>query len=157
MNGNEVLNFFKNHTEMYRQLGGIIAIDQLPWNVNNKQNKIFIVNTDFSFNRGLHWICIYISKSTPCEYFDPLGNPPSHYSIELENFLISQHKKYYQIKRGIQNQSSISCGKFCLYYAYYRSLECSMTEILSNFSSNSLTNEFKVTAFYLQNLYKKVR
>jgi hypothetical protein len=153
MNGAEILNFFRMCDHMINRLGGIVAIDQLPRDgIRNK--NILIVNTDLSHNPGLHWVCIYIDESGPSEYFDPLGFPPCHYSLELENFLINTSNSYYKIKTPVQHKKSDSCGHFCLYYAYYRSLNYPMRDIVSDFHPILLLNEYKVRRFYQKTLYK---
>ena len=126
--------------------GGTLAIDELPRQQQQARPTLFIVNTDPAHLPGSHWLGVYVSDRS--EHFDSAGQQPLP---RLKNFLASQseYSVYMYNSMRIQDNSSYTCGLFCLMYAYYRSRGVSFNSFLSMFSSSNLEqNESVVKYFY---------
>ena len=106
----------------------------------------YIVNTDPRSQPGKHWVAIYIDKNRHGEYFDSFGNKPNKM---IYNFLQRVCKSISYNKRCIQNEKSISCGVFCIYFLLQRNKLCSMSTSLKSMSSDTLLNEIKLIKFFL--------
>ena len=82
-----------------------------------------IVNTDNSFEKGSHWIMIYISKKY-VEVFCPLGFQVMSYPTvpcDLLKFLhLHSRLKKIRIFKRVQSDSSSLCGYFCVLFALLR-------------------------------------
>ena len=143
MNTEELEQYMLNDPCIASVYGGVVAKDQLPVDVTFP--SIFVVNLDTSDKVGTHWIVIYIQSRRKCEYFDPLGDPPDQF---LTSYMMSHTQKVAVSSKQCQAVDSNSCGKFCLYYCYFRARGNSMKDILDSFKDNLLYNEAKVYYFY---------
>jgi hypothetical protein len=127
------------------QFGGIRAADKLPL-VTQRQPTFFIVNTDIASGKGKHWVVIFVSHIP--EYFDSLGRPPKHYHKHFQHYLINHGPYYLFSNKRSQNIGTNSCGKFCLFYIFYRSRGQTLEHILSYFSTNLQDNENFINQWY---------
>ena len=82
-----------------------------------------IVNTENSFQKGSHWIMIYISKKY-IEVFCPLGFQVLKYSTipcDLLDFLhLHSRLKTIRVFKRVQSDSSRLCGYFCVLFTLLR-------------------------------------
>ncbi len=62
------------------RFGGVRSADTLPEIV--VKPILFIVNTDDSDGKGLHWVAQYFPIEQPAEFFDSLGRHPARYGME---------------------------------------------------------------------------
>ena len=60
---------------------GLIQSSELP--------LLIITNTQNSWQKGQHWLAIFISEGKPAEFFDSFGLEPNHYSSRYVDFLIN--------------------------------------------------------------------
>ena len=129
---------------------GVIPLDQIP--LGNRINKecSFIVNTHESNQPGEHWFAIYVPKRGPIEYFDSYGIPPYHEIIY--KFFNVNKRNFIHNKIKLQHNSSKNCGKFTLFYIYYRSKGYTMKEYLKLFNTKYLL----YNDYILNNLFTRI-
>ena len=118
---------------------GVYAHDQLP---NIKMNSgSAIINYNNHDQGGSHWIAVYNH-----EFFDSFGIVPSDINQEWM-------RKSFNVKEGdikysstqIQNNSSVMCGFYCIYYIKARQQGISQYDIIHNtFGFNTKENEEKL-------------
>ena len=117
---------------------GIFPIDHLP-KIKLTHDCSFIVNTDYSTGRGIHWVAIFAPKNGIIEYFDPFGNKPIN--KEIYDFINVNSSDYIYNKKEIQNLSSIKCGLFCLFFLMTRSRGIPMKKSSEFFNEISYLND----------------
>ena len=120
---------------------GTYAANELPTKFNQVPIA-FVVNEDFSWNPGTHWVAIYIRTMHHVEYFDSLGNPPTKTIAQyLTSFpYISRNVKAYQSKY------STVCGLYTIFFIYLCTLGYSVPQIEQILSEQSNPDLF-VTEF----------
>ena len=128
---------------------GVIPIDKLPMKKITRECA-FIVNTHESHLPGEHWFAIYVPKQGPIEYFDSYGIPPYHRIIH--NFLRINKRNFIHNKYQIQSNTSVNCGKFSLFYIYFRARGYTMKQYIKFFNKDTLKYNDK----FLNNLYKLI-
>ena len=128
---------------------GVIPIDKLPIKKINKMCA-FIVNTDESNLPGEHWFAIFVPKNGPIEYFDSYGIPPYH--KEIYDFFKVNKRRFIYNNIQIQHNNSINCGKFALYYIYFRAKGYTMKQYLKFFNIKYLLYNDK----FLNKLHKLI-
>ena len=146
MNTEELERFMLKDMYIRKLYGGVLPKDYLPLMVG--EPKMFIVNCDESTKKGSHWAVVYLVNHSTSEYFDPLGSIPS---IDFANYLMLQSNVIKINVKQCQSKSSISCGKFCLYYCYFRARGYSMFKIQNMFHKDLFYNDVLVQEFF--NLY----
>lgn len=123
-----------------RKFIGAFARDCLPENINEFPCGL-IINTDSSFEKGEHWIAIFLKSKEKGEYFDSFGLPPLH--SDFINFLNLHCQKGWSYNTcTIQHYKSKSCGLFCIDFLKSRFKDVSYTSFISKFSVNLSKNEF---------------
>ena len=110
----------------------------------------FIVNTDESNLPGEHWFAIFVPKNGPIEYFDSYGIPPYH--KEIYDFFKVNKRRFIYNNIQIQHNNSINCGKFALYYIYFRAKGYTMKQYLKFFNIKYLLYNDK----FLNKLHKLI-
>ena len=128
---------------------GIFPIDHLP-KIKLTHDCSFIVNTDYSTGRGIHWVAIFAPKNGIIEYFDPFGKKPVN--EEIFEFIKLNSPDYIFNKKQIQNLSSMKCGLFCIFYILTRSRGISMIKSTEFFNNISYLNDDLI-----DKIFKKVR
>ena len=124
---------------------GVFAYDKfLNEEVVEKNKCYYIVNTDPSWKKGIHWLLFYKSEQT-LYFFDSLGYCLKHYpelSEKFEGFqIIENHFR-------TQSINSRACGMFCLYVAIKLYNHCKYKKILLEFSKTDYyCNELMVFDF----------
>lgn len=124
-------NFFKNYL-------GVYSADNFPKNLKN--SDFFIVNRDPSNLNGSHWMLVFFVEGK-IEFFDSLGSDEK----TVKNFLKFNNKlECIFNETPVQSINSISCGYFCVYFAYKRifNLDLSFAYCLNRyFSLDKIKNE----------------
>ena len=108
---------------------------------------LFIANVDTSDKPGSHWVAFYFTKDREGEYFDSYGQPPSSYSRTFTPFLNNNSNSWTFNSVTLQSINSKVCGHYCLYYAFFRCCNNSMSTIVHRFSQNKRRNDFLVKRF----------
>jgi len=108
----------------------------------------FILNTDTTNLPGQHWVCVYIHSNGICEYFDSFGGDPNPW---LGEWINTHCTVCYYSRHVFQSINSTTCGLFCLYYLYNRSVNTVLTykQFLSlYFSIDVSENETNIVNFF---------
>jgi hypothetical protein len=133
MKGTVILQHIKS--PLSEKFVGLFAIDKLP-RQRQRTNKFCICNTDLWDNAGKHWIVIYFPSNGPVECFDPLGQkPPS----QFESFMSDDY--IYNLQR-IQPFNSVSCGFYCIFFAYMRCHGIPFQNVMTLFGSEKSVIRF---------------
>ena len=127
---------------------GVRAADELPSSIT-KRPCLLVVNADNSFGVGKHWVVFYFPTKGPSEFFDPAGQTPVFYSKRFETVLLlgGLNHKYMYNKITLQAPNTLTCGYFCIYFAFHRALGYSFAKVLSLFTLNTYQNEILVETF----------
>lgn len=154
MNGRDISAIASTHSHTKHVFGGVYSCDTIPTQAPFYP-IFYIVNTDFIWNQGEHWIFIYISSPfTPMEWFDPLGYHPLRYNVKLYDFISKQGTSpFFLNTTPVQGRTSFSCGQFCLTMADMRgrglSFDTSMRWFLMR---DQITNDKMVNIFVNQHM-----
>lgn len=141
METSEIYAGLKTHVHTNDCIKRVCAIDQLPVKSHLKYTKngiaFIVVNLDPSYLPGSHWVAIRISPSRKIisEYFDSYGNDPND---TIEQYIGGN---YIAQTKQLQSASSTICGQWCMYYIWYRCRGYTLSEIVSQFSSNTEKND----------------
>lgn len=137
-------------TKLY--FGGVFAKDELPWHA---RHLCYIVNLDSRKEPGSHWVAIYFDKNGQAEFFDSFGFSPS-----IDRSILSFIKRNSIIwsynAQQLQNQRTIVCGQYCVFYLINRCQQKSLKKIISVFTSNTLKND-RFVKNYLDNIYPNMK
>ena len=145
MDTSEIKSYMKNDRIIRKQLGDVCAADELPIHIRYRP-RIYIVNTDKRHQPGQHWVVFYFPKRGPAEFFDSNGYPPDYYHRRFKRVLVINGRSYKHNGVKLQEPGTITCGQFCLFYAYHRCRGYSMNQIV-NVLGHPRDNEHLVTYF----------
>lgn len=125
---------------------GIFSIDNVPSTIDTA--SFIIVNTDFSFNLGKHWILCYRSGTQKYEIFDPLASITKR---TIQTYFQYNGTCYFNVT-PIQPINSKLCGVFCLYVITIRlfNLDESFLETLNCIFCESLCVNEKLVSKFLK-------
>ena len=129
---------------------GVFAYDKfLSEKIEDGDECFYIVNTDPSWKKGVHWLLFYTRRNTLC-FFDSLGYYLKSYSELAKKF------ERYEIKENkfrTQSINSQACGMFCIYVAIKLYNHCKFEKILLEFSKTDYyCNELMVFDFMKRKL-----
>jgi hypothetical protein len=133
---------------------GVVPFDQIKLRIL-KHSCSFIVNTHDSSKAGEHWFAVFVPKNGIPEYFDSYGEPPSIKRI-IDFLKLNGNGKFIYNTQRIQSDTSINCGKFSLFYLYFRAKGYKMTEYTKIFNKYNLDlNDKIIDCIYDKMLNKK--
>ena len=134
MNGYQLWHALRHCPVTQNCFNGIFAPDTLD-NLKH-QPSLLICNTDYSFEKGTHWLALFFDdRGNGAELFDSMGHPINYYAREIEDFVSLYSPVCKNLIERIQPPQTSLCGHYCLYYAYYRCLGHSMESIVNNMPS----------------------
>ena len=117
-------------------------------NFNLDEDKIgfTIINTNLERSKEIgHWVMIFNLKSKFL-FFDSFAKKPTHYGGSL-SAIASRCKILAPFQ--LQANTSITCGIYCIYFAYHLCMHKPIKSILKKFSKKNLVNnEKQVLKFY---------
>ena len=143
MNSNQLKCAINCDSVMSQCVQGVFASDQLP-SPSRPFPKGYIANTSSHDERGSHWVALYINKSNELEFFDSFGYPPQFYSTSLMNFCRKLNFPVRANNKRLQDEGSMVCGHYCLYFLLMRCRGLSMEEITTTFEENYKQNDLYV-------------
>ena len=82
MNSLQIKEILLNDKFSKKYFKKVIAIDQLPQSKNKIKNSAYVINTDEHYKEGQHWVAIFYTKSSKCEFFDSFGMGPKFYGLD---------------------------------------------------------------------------
>ena len=94
---------------------------------------------------------MFFNNQISAEFFDSYGLHPIVYG--LTDILDSHSSSWIYNSKTLQSLISEVCGHYTVYYILFRLRGCSLSEILTHFSSNVSLNDKTVERF-IQNLMK---
>jgi hypothetical protein len=104
----------------------------------------FVVNTDFCSGPGKHWVCFYLPKKGPAEFFDSLGHSPEYYHAIFRSFLMANGPQYLHNTKRLQDYGSPYCGAYCLDFLMQRVKGVSYYSYMTQFGDHYATNDSQV-------------
>lgn len=133
--------YFKTLSKFYL---GCFSADNYPKQLEN--NQFFVTNKDNSYQKGSHWLLVMLINDE-IQFFDSCGTSEDF----VQTFLKFRDKYVCSFNEtAVQPNDSVTCGEFCIYFAYRRILNKDQTFkncINQAFSQNLSKNNEKVTKF----------
>lgn len=105
---------------------GVYARDELPNLDTLIQPYALIVNSQPRGQPGEHWLAIYGPRTDKTELFDSFGYPPSFYNLD-QNLVDHSYQ--------FQSPTSVTCGHYCIWFIYARSLGDPYAEIVDSLAN----------------------
>lgn len=136
MEAGQIRSILHRHVNLLEDVRGVFARNQLP---NNLPPGGYVVNTDNADGAGIHWIALW-ALDDAVEFMDSLGLPPEQYGWTFTRSVLMN-------TRQLQSTDSATCGAYCIYFLYFRSLGLSMQSILEFFTDDTRGNDLHVTRF----------
>ena len=125
---------------------GFYARDELPYLQHTARPFALVFNTHSKDKPGQHWLAIYTSSSSPTEFFDSFGIPPSFYGLS---------NSFIHTSSSFQLFTSDLCGNYALYFIFMRSRNITFSEIVSILSSFAVPdNHVRSFVHHLQRIYR---
>jgi hypothetical protein len=121
----------------------VVSADEIPRRPVQKPAG-FIINTDPSELPGKHWVCFYLPKKGPIEFFDSLGHSPEYYHPLFRSFLIVNGPSYLHNTGRLQDYGSPYCGEYCLDFLIQREKGNSYCNYMTQFGDNYAKNDSQV-------------
>ena len=144
MYAHELSAIISRDIRLNRQFLDVFAADQLPYQI--PVGSLAIANCCNREDPGQHWVAICQETSNRLVMFDSFGLPPSAYN--LENKLPADVIVYNN--RQLQSVFSNVCGQYCLYYCYFKARGYDMSDILTIFSNDVVSNDYNVFYYVLR-------
>ena len=112
MNTNDIQKALSS--DLIVKFGGVMARDKF---LNVTQPGLYVVNTDYSFQPGEHWVAIALNHNSSSTYFDSYGFPPTMYP-DIYNTIVANTKngKILWNKIRLQGPLSTVCGDYCVLF-----------------------------------------
>ena len=116
----------RDHVTKKRYLGSFPACE-IP--ISKKKFYFFITNTDRHDKPGTHWTA-WMVEGDKIEFFDSFGRSPNNnqFPYEFKDFIFDKNVSYSAFR--VQQYTSSTCGYFCMYYIYFRSLGLDFSYII---------------------------
>jgi len=128
---------------------GVFARDELPDLRRVKRPSALIINSDPKDKPGQHWLAIFCPKKGPLELFDSFGLPPEYYSLDSHVFT---HQRF-----SYQSRLSAYCGHYCIMFIYFRSIDISYGDIISNLNSNRASGVDSLVSDLVSRIHSQCR
>jgi hypothetical protein len=148
MQGSEFVEYLKNFANILPFYKGVYSINTLPQTL--KIHNFVFCNTATSNSKGEHWFCVVKTKKNELELFDSLGVNENKEDFYLTNLKFKEkHLTFNQTQ--FQENSSETCGLFCLYFIvhYLYNYELSFDDLLEAiFVTDCSKNESLVKQFF---------
>ena len=117
MRKQEMKRLLQNDSVIIQHYGDVCASDQLPMTIRYRP-RIYIVNTDSSLKPGQYWIAFYFPRNGPAVFWDSFGYSPEHYDQRFKRVLLKNERRFIFNRIKVQDIGTMTCGQFCLFYAY---------------------------------------
>jgi len=149
MDGLTIDRIFKHCAVTKPFYKGIYSIDTIPNKSYNEPN-FYVLNTDISTGRGLHWLLIFNINSKYTEIFDSLGQSPYAYGSHFKQYLTNNKKRtFIYTNKRLQNLKSNVCGCHVLFVGYKKcQKKLSLNSLLNRYYLNDRNfNDCNVLCF----------
>ena len=120
----------RDHVTKKGYLGAFPACE-IP--ISKKKRYFFITNTDLHDEPGTHWTA-WMVEGDKIDFFDSFGRSPNNkqFPYEFKKFILGKKVSYSAFR--VQQYTSNTCGYFCMYYIYFRSLGLDFGNIINKFT-----------------------
>ena len=112
---------------------------------SRKKRYFFITNTDLHDEPGTHWTA-WMVEGDKVDFFDSFGRSPNNeqFPYEFHDYILGKRVSFSSFR--VQQYTSSTCGYFCMYYIYFRSLGLDFKYIIKQLE-NLKENDCIVTSF----------
>ena len=96
----------------------------------------FVANVDKSNQPGTHWVAWFVDSEGVVSFFDSFGRSPrdTMWPKEFRNYVKNRRFRYNP--RIIQSLYGVTCGHFCIFMLYFKSLGVDLKEIYDYFGED---------------------
>ena len=140
--------YFKNVKNFYL---GCFSADNYPQNL--KTFQFFVVNKDKSFEKGSHWMVVFLGDKN-IEFFDSCGSNESF----VKHFL-KFNKQFVCVFNDtpVQESNTNTCGEYCIYFAISRlsNIDQSFGKVMNICFSHELEKNNQKVLQFCRNLFQK--
>lgn len=144
MNSYQITKVLSSNPTTKSNFLGVFARDELP--IISKLPCSFVLNTQNRDKPGEHWLAFFYDNQGKAEFFDPVAISPNYYNLDKYLNTTSKAKWNYN-KTRVQSFFSKTCGHFCVFYIYFKSLNYNLNDIILMFSNNLEKNDILVKNF----------
>ena len=111
---------------------------------SKKKRYSFITNTDQHDKPGTHWTA-WMVDGDKVDFFDSFGRSPNNeqFPYEFQDYILGKRVSFSSFR--VQQYTSSTCGYFCMYYIYFRSLDLDFEYIIKQLK-NLKENDCIVTS-----------
>ena len=144
MNGQEIIDVVKRIDGLSSIFAGIFLNNYIPTYLKQKRNIFFIVNTieNIQENTLGHWTMIHISTDKHLTFWCSYGFSVNSYGGAIKKFYHEYpYSKDCVLQREYQQNSSIVCGIYVIFFAHKMFLNIPIQKIKSYFSYNRKKND----------------
>ena len=139
MDGEGIINIINRIDGLSFIFTGIYLNNYIPSHLMYRRNIFFIINTIENVEENLigHWLMFYIDEMHNLSFWDSYGLTPSAYFGAIAKFYSSYpYKKIIPIHRPHQQNSSMVCGIYVIFFAHNMFQNNSIRKIKSYFHCN---------------------
>ena len=136
MNTFEILNEMNN----LNCFKGVFPLDKIKNLKINERPIGLILNLDYAYQPGSHWVAVYLEENNKVTYFDSFGFP--NFNQYFLNFLkINKVNEIIFNKFQLQSINSQTCGAYCVLFLKMRCHGYSLNDFMKLFSNNKENND----------------
>lgn len=111
----------------------------------------FISNTDRHDQKGSHWNAWFVDINGIVNFFDSFGRSPRDTMFPQSYRSYVKNKRFRYNPKILESLNGITCGHFCVFMLYYRSLNIDLKHIY-NYFGNDLNYNDSVVFNFVKNL-----
>jgi len=147
MNGHQLERAIAVNPCIQQFFRGVFARDTLP-NIVERYPAVYVVNTDYSYRSGQHWVSIVLRDPSYGIFFDSFGRTPERWRKEFKDFIDKHVKRYDYFNVQIQSIDSSYCGLFVLAFLYaVMCMFLTIEQFKTVFQKNVMENDAIVYSF----------
>ena len=132
----ELKTFLERDIYTRKYFMGVYPLDRLPRRKLKSLPAIVVFNSEPSTSPGMHWCCLYIKENGVLQFFDSYGMEPKFYGENILCFIKRNSVSIEYSNLRVQEYNSVQCGKFVLFFAFWRSRSLTMERIMDILSEN---------------------
>ena len=139
MNNHQIGKILSSSRTTKNCFQGVYSLDQIERKTLGSNSGI-VLNLSKTNQPGTHWVSLFQPIGGYMEYFDSFAMGPE-VKQEIVDFL---PEKFNFNRKRLQSAFNTTCGQYCIYYIYKKSLGNSLQSILDEFGDNYKENDFRV-------------
>ena len=158
LSGSQISLICQRHYHTRNTFAACTPWDKLPSYVHFSPSFYIIdVVHSLSLRKFGHWVVAFnLGTDMPMEFFCPLGRDPGYYNAGLVQFLQANgNGSYIYNNVKVQDNTSDSCGLYCLYICDLRNIGIKLEECVASLKSDDLkANDSIVENYVLKHMAK---